>query len=1370
MPVIGNQTNINAKEYFFLEVNSQLIKTSTIKANTGIFSTIFVQDARISSITGAVSVSTINLNYLSSGRAYISSLTGDVINVSTITSKYIELYKDPIPTNLPLWDSNTVYGINNYVSYSNIRYKSLRSNLNVNPSEPIQFWINNEPYKEYNYAFVAGVGTYICIADTPGSPYPPNSDYAFWVGAFGGNNQANVWEQIPTIYSGIEGDENSYINVGNANISTIKAFDISSLTGYISTINTDYLSSLTGYVSTFTTDRLSSLTGYISTFTTDNLSSLTGYISTLTTDRLSSLTGYVSTFTTDRLSSLTGYISTFTSDSGLFSNLVASNLVANVANISNLTATNINGQPVANYSASNWYNFPAQGNVTATLGLFGIPQYNISNFLNLTVGNSITAQGGSITAGINLGAGVSVGAPLGSFNTVNAESVQVSVTNETASVDIYGASLVAGNNALYVEGGTTLTGGGVIHGVTIGALQVAGIDTVRIDVLPAGMALNSATFITQNAVGAINIASGGALSLAGGSYIEYNTDENRFINTTSGNDFTDIYVGNIHGAFGGSAPLRINDAGRGVELANVNSMTMTTQLAGVLQWSPSTNYAVGNKVKFLNIYYNALVSNSNLQPNIPIPAFNSANSYNVNNIVFVSGSGSYRNIISVIPPVATPPNGSWSFVGATNAITQVWAVFNPYVATITGDDVSQITMGNVIATNITASNIIVPSIITPNINTSNLTVDTSAIINTQLYLRQNNTFSYVPTLIFENTTTATSATIDFTPNASLNFNSDDINISGNSNLALSANSNVYIASPNPIQVYSQIRLREYPVLNPNPTKLTFENESNTNSASIEFASAIDLLTIQASNLTFQGGLSASLTAPQTNILGQTNVGIFADRTINVVATSNVYMKGISSIVLESDDTLIYGLSNLALVSELGNVAVASVIQTGISGGLLVNIQSGCNIDIGATGNIFAQCDGELTLNSFSNTLITATGSIGIGAQGDAQLVSGTGRLILASGGSNNVEINAIGTGSIIANTFGTGGITLYNGSNNGIAINNTAVNLGSDGDIELTASNTIILNAPLVNILGSNTAIQSISTLRLSTGTLFADTASFQSISTLRFSTGTLFANSISSINIQASNIFTSTIRATNTMTASTIAIDRIVGNASATNIFTNNLFPLSAGAQVGFGATLAGGGYYNFGFHRSTFTTNINPATDGASTANNIKVTGHLSTVSLGVSTINFKAYPFVSTLNNSIITANATATSGTPALTRLQSNALRFPFPGTYKVFQEYAVSKGSGGGIHGSLIYASNGATTATVANATNWANMGMSSCPFQDTAGVSTITTAVTTILANSANLTRDLYFYDSGSGNVTVSFYINPPQITYIPSPGIAPDL
>jgi uncharacterized protein (DUF2345 family) len=149
-----------------------------------------------------------------------------------------------------------------------------------------------------------------------------------------------------------------------------------------------------------------------------------------------------------------------------------------------------------------------------------------------------------------------------------------------------------GGDALVVNGGTTLDGG-ALHGTTIGSLPVSGINTVRLDVLPAGIEATSITGIIMNSTlateiaaggglvlaagGAASLAAGGALSLAGGGYIEYNTDENRFINTTSGNDFTDIKVGNIFPAHDGSANLRINGggSGRGVEIAD--GVTIATQ-------------------------------------------------------------------------------------------------------------------------------------------------------------------------------------------------------------------------------------------------------------------------------------------------------------------------------------------------------------------------------------------------------------------------------------------------------------------------------------------------------------------------------------------------------------------------------------------------------------------------------------------------------------------------------------------------------------------------------------------------------------------------------------------------------------------------
>ena len=381
-------------------------------------------------------------------------------------------------------------------------------------------------------------------------------------------------------------------------------------------------------------------------------------------------------------------------------NLTATNIDADDITTTNLTAdditaTNINGNP--NFDASNWSLFLAINDVRGTLGLFSIPLYSISDFLNITCANNITSQGGSITAALQISAGVSVGAPLGSFNTVNAESVQVSVTNETAAVDIYGASLLAGNNALYVEGGTTLTGGGVIHGVVIGALQVAGIDTVRIDVLPVGMTLTSATFIATTAAGAASLVAGGALALAGGDYISYNSDKHTFINTTNGNDNTEMYIGQIHAAENGSLPLRINDSGRGVELANVKSVDLFVETFPA--WSDTTPYAIDDKVQLSAVGYKALFANRNTAPNVPIPNWvGGGTNYEQYEIVFSAGFV-YQALTQISSSITAPAGDpDWLNMGfTTNAITNIWTTEVPFVSTITGDTFSTITIGAITA-------------------------------------------------------------------------------------------------------------------------------------------------------------------------------------------------------------------------------------------------------------------------------------------------------------------------------------------------------------------------------------------------------------------------------------------------------------------------------------------------------------------------------------------------------------------------------------------------------------------------------------------------------------------------------------------------
>jgi hypothetical protein len=92
-------------------------------------------------------------------------------------------------------------------------------------------------------------------------------------------------------------------------------------------------------------------------------------------------------------------------------------------------------------------------------------------------------------------------------------------TDNLGSVAIYGGNVPGLLSSLFVQGGTTLTGGDAIHGITIGTLPVLGVNTQRIDVLPVGIEMTSPTFITMNGLGAGNLTMGGAVAIGAGSYV-----------------------------------------------------------------------------------------------------------------------------------------------------------------------------------------------------------------------------------------------------------------------------------------------------------------------------------------------------------------------------------------------------------------------------------------------------------------------------------------------------------------------------------------------------------------------------------------------------------------------------------------------------------------------------------------------------------------------------------------------------------------------------------------------------------------------------------------------------------------------------------
>ena len=235
-------------------------------------------------------------------------------------------------------------------------------------------------------------------------------------------------------------------------------------------------------------------------------------------------------------------------------------------------ATGPAGTPGTAANASLWAVFPAVSNVDMS----GNSISNANTIASTTLVNNSNAWTRT------LGIGGTTFIPFTSIDNLGngafGQSVVASNSAEIANISVYGVNRPPGTNALYAEGGVTLDGGGTVHGIAIGTLPVAGVNTQRIDVLPVGIGINAATYVQVAAAGAASMAAGGALSLAGGDYIEANTDDFRVINTTSGNQQTTIRAGFYDGPFGlsNTYPMVVGNNGTaGTTILNVNSITGT---------------------------------------------------------------------------------------------------------------------------------------------------------------------------------------------------------------------------------------------------------------------------------------------------------------------------------------------------------------------------------------------------------------------------------------------------------------------------------------------------------------------------------------------------------------------------------------------------------------------------------------------------------------------------------------------------------------------------------------------------------------------------------------------------------------------------
>jgi hypothetical protein len=312
--------------------------------------------------------------------------------------------------------------------------------------------------------------------------------------------------------------------------------------------------------------------------------------------------------------------------------------------------------------------------------------------------------------------------------------------------------------------------------------------------------------------------------------------------------------------------------------------------------------------------------------------------------------------------------------------------------------------------------------------------------------------------------------------------------------------------------------------------------------------------------------------------------------------------------------------------------------------------------------------------------------------GSIQVVASGTKWYILSG----VKHNAMTISSLVTSTISTYSISFSDGSfqttsadNN---INSSIIGLGTLGYIsssQLFSTTTglvdhIELNSSIrgLGTLGYISSFNSISSLNISTGNIFANNASGTNLSFFNISTNNITGFSLlgttilstqaifcSSLQIgpadaildilgplRTQDISTVTSQASS-IVANTVTLNRIFGGPLVVNTTTTqNLYPFTIAAQIGFGTTVANLGFYNEGHFTSTFTRVIQPTLDTGSFSNIVTINGNISTPNIFSSTINSGTVTLTTGGFTQRIVSNAVAPSGTVTLNLTSGNVFYF------------------------------------------------------------------------------------------------------------------
>ena len=399
---------------------------------------------------------------------------------------------------------------------------------------------------------------------------------------------------------------------------------------------------------------------------------------------------------------------------------------------------------------------------------------------------------------------------------------------------------------------------------------------------------------------------------------------------------------------------------------------------------------------------------------------------------------------------------------------------------------------------------------------------------------------------------------------------------------------------------------------------TFNGSTNFISSGQGFISSLNV-----NSLTFASGngwldLTALRAILVSTIQLDAAVGNFSSISGN--GSQIVALNAISSLSLQST---VVGLGNIYLSS--GSATQVSIDSTIIGLGTFGYISSTqLTSTVTGLGNIY------ISTNTVPSTIV------GLGTFG-----------YLSS--FNSISTNNISAGNLFANIVNTSTISNTDGIfTNSVSTGNLFANIINGSTINIldgistTSLNTLLINSSTINNLTN------ICTTRLFTRIFNASDGTYISLGGLGLNTGNganLGQIGFQFNNIIGSNVFTSNISAgtisTRNLGVSTlffsvaqgyqISTNRIVGDTR-----TDNLYPLTVGAQIGFGSNTGALGFYSEGHFRSTFTQVIQPTLDNDSFSNIVRINGNVSSQNINVSSI------FGTLISTATITTNFLAGSG--------------------------------------------------------------------------------------------------------------------------------